>query len=84
MVSTKQDMDPDISHLSRGAEFLVIYQHLGRIGMHSRSWILIGNRKTRKHPGTPEKADFDFRPNNGEDSVLFPRRSTSSSYKYTH
>ena len=32
------------------------------------SWLISGNRKTRKHTGTQEKANFDFRSNYGEDS----------------
>jgi hypothetical protein len=44
------------------------------------SWPSFRNRKTRKHMGTPEKANFDFRRYNSEESVLFAGHSSRSSY----
>ena len=33
------------------------------------SWLSFGNRKTKKHIGTPERANFEFRRLSGEDFV---------------
>eukprot|EP00092_Neocalanus_flemingeri_P019780 GFUD01021424.1.p1 GENE.GFUD01021424.1~~GFUD01021424.1.p1 ORF type:complete len:125 (-),score=10.22 GFUD01021424.1:14-388(-) len=42
------------------------------------SWLNFGNRKTRKHIGIPERANFDFRSNSGE--VPSSCASSRSSY----
>ena len=46
------------------------------------SWLSFGNRKTKKHIGTPERANFEFRRLSGEDFVsnhenLYSQRGNS-------
>jgi hypothetical protein len=47
------------------------------------SWLSFGNRRMKKHTGTPERANFDFRRFNYEESTLLTTRSSSSRSSYS-
>ena len=47
------------------------------------SWLSFGNRRMKKHTGTPEKANFDFRRFNYEESTLLTTRSSISRSSYS-
>ena len=47
------------------------------------SWLSFGKRRTKKHTGTPEKANFDFRRFNEEESRSLLKRSSRSRSSYS-